>query len=72
MSSDTPQPIGQLAWLYLGRALPLEILRSANGYYIGTSENREPVSRESIEYFSSHSKAETAMKEGTWTQRHTP
>ncbi|RQR79194.1 hypothetical protein DIE11_17530 [Burkholderia sp. Bp9012] len=72
MSSDKHPSIGKLAWLYLGRELPLEILRSANGYYLGTSENHQPVSRESIEYFRSRSAAETALHNGTWTQRITP
>ena len=52
-----------------GYTLPLEILKSTRGYYIGTQCSAGPVSRESEEYFKKHDQAEQALKNGTWTQR---
>jgi hypothetical protein len=71
MSTYTHPAYGKLAWFYTDQKLPLQVLQSANGYYIGTSVNNEPVSRES-EYFPSRPDAETAMRNGMWTQRVTP
>ena len=53
-----------------GYTLPLEILKSGRGYYIGTQCCEGPVSRESEEYFKKYEQAELALKNGTWTQRH--
>ncbi|ALD41917.1 TPA: hypothetical protein ACH9RZ_005718 [Escherichia coli] len=53
-----------------GYTLPLEILKSGRGYYIGTQCSEGPVSRESEEYFKKYEQAERALKNGTWTQRH--
>ncbi len=62
---------GMLA-MRIGKDLPLEILKSHAGYYIGTSENGIPCSRESIEYFVSFPDAEQALKHGTWIQKPRP
>ncbi|CIL99788.1 Uncharacterised protein [Salmonella enterica subsp. enterica serovar Typhi] len=35
----------------------------------GTQNEEGPVSRESVEYFSTQSQAEHALKQGTWSQR---
>ncbi len=48
---------GQLALTYCGKFLPLEVLHSAAGHYIGTRDTEGPVSRESREYFRSHAAA---------------
>ena len=53
-----------------GYTLPLEILKSGRGYYIGTQCSEGPVSRESEEYFKKYEQVERALKNGTWTQRH--
>ncbi|MED8089089.1 hypothetical protein Q5499_20425 [Escherichia coli] len=53
-----------------GYTLPLEILKSGRGYYIGTQCSEGAVSRESEEYFKKYEQAERALKNGTWTQRH--
>lgn len=53
-----------------GYTLPLEILKSGRGYYIGTQCSEGPVSRESEEYFKKYEQAERVLKNGTWTQRH--
>ena len=37
----------------LGYALELSVLKSSVGYYIGTSMDSMPVSRESVEYWES-------------------
>ena len=63
--------IGKLALEYCGVSLPLEVLRSGAGFYIGTF-NDGPCSRESVEYFPTESKAASALAEGTWTQRSEP
>ncbi|MDR3430716.1 MAG: hypothetical protein P4L95_02220 [Rouxiella aceris] len=59
---------GMLALECCARKYPLEVLRSDAGYYIGTSENAQPFSRESVEYWLTHDKAEDALHEGTWSQ----
>ncbi|MCP4991146.1 MAG: hypothetical protein GY928_35360 [Colwellia sp.] len=53
-----------------GFNLPLGVLRSRAGYYIGTADsNRGPVSRESQEYFTDMKAARQALTTGAWTQR---
>lgn len=58
---------------YLETGEFLEVCKSAAGYYIGTLDYSLgypiPNSRESVEYWPSHEKAEKALKENTWTQR---
>ena len=68
----TGRVFGQLALEYCGRRLPLQILRSAAGYYIGTCDDEGPVSRESAEYFSTREEAERAHTNAVWTQRGHP
>lgn len=63
---------GQLALIYVGRYLPLEVLHSAAGHYIGTRDSEGPVSRESCEYFRSSAAAERALARGGWTQLPNP
>lgn len=68
-----PQPrIGHLALFWVGKRLPLRVLRSAAGYYIGTTDEEGPVSRGSIEYFPSSEAAATALENGEWQQRSHP
>jgi len=64
-------PCGPLALAYVGKRLPLQVLRSAAGHYIGTFDNG-PVSRESVEYFPTHEAARHALETGVWTQRQHP
>lgn len=49
--------------------LPLCVLQSAAGYYIGTANDEGPVSRESMEYWKTEDAAETALRSNAWTQR---
>lgn len=66
-------PYGKLAHAYVGVKLPLTVLRSGAGFYIGTrDEDGGPVSRESKEYFQSPELAQQALDHGTWTQREHP
>jgi predicted PolB exonuclease-like 3'-5' exonuclease len=51
-----------------GFDLPLQVLKSARGYYIGTMNHEGPVSRESEEYFKTFQQAEKALVSGNWTQ----
>ena len=70
----TPKPAapsGLLALKYVGERLPLQVLRSAAGYYIGTYDDG-PVSRESVEYFPTDEAARHALETGAWTQRQHP
>ncbi len=47
----------------------LQVLSSRAGYYIGTSDPElGPISRESLEYFSTKSIAASALETGQWTQ----
>jgi hypothetical protein len=52
-----------------GFNLPLQVLRSAKGFYIGTANDEGPVSRESVEYWDSLQAAADALKNQRWTQR---
>ena len=52
-----------------GNELPLEVLYSANGFYIGTSEDNLPNSRESVEYWARRELAVRALENDAWTQR---
>lgn len=61
---------GQLA-REAGYRLPLVVLESARGFYLGTANEEGPISRESVEYWTTRSAAEKALagKEGEdWTQ----
>jgi hypothetical protein len=61
--------VGQLALQWVGKRLPLQVLRSQAGHYIGTADDEGYVSRESAEYFGSEMAAYDALVSGNWTQR---
>jgi hypothetical protein len=63
--------VGQLAKEYTGKRLPLQVLRSAAGYYLGTADDEGPCSRESVEYWPAEGLAQSALAQGHWTQRDT-
>lgn len=64
---------GKLALEFCDEQLPLQVLESGAGYYIGTCDkDGDPVSRESQEYFKSPELAADALQNGTWTQRAHP
>lgn len=63
---------GLLAQRFGGVDLPLKVLVSAGGYYIGTEEEGMPYSRESVEYWPTQVDAENALENGDWTQRPNP
>ncbi|AOZ11119.1 hypothetical protein [Cupriavidus malaysiensis] len=63
---------GRLAKLHCGVLLELEVCQSAAGFYIGTSDEEGPCSRELVEYFPTREFAENAMRAGDWTQRTGP
>ena len=64
---------GKLAKEYCGLSLDIIVMSSPAGYYIGTgNEEYGPVSRESLEYFSTEKECETALRNGSWTQRDEP
>lgn len=52
-----------------GYDLPLQVLKSQAGYYIGTWNDDGPITRESAEYWRTENKAAEALHVGTWTQR---
>ena len=60
--------IGKLA-ASCGFQLPLQVMQSAAGFYLGTSEFGMPFSRESVEYWPTAKDAENALRDGTWTQK---
>ena len=60
--------IGKLA-ASCGFQLPVEVMQSAAGFYLGTSEFGMPFSRESVEYWPTQKEADDALKNGTWTQK---
>ena len=59
---------GQLARQWCKLELPLQVLHSNSGFYIGTADGDGPVSREGVEYFQTHATALQALQDGTWTQ----
>lgn len=63
---------GNLAKRICGLALPLQVLESQAGFYIGTSDEEGPCSRESVEYFPTEDEAFAALETGEWTQKSTP
>lgn len=49
--------------------IPLKVLKSARGFYIGTcDEHQGPLSRESNEYWTCENDASHALESGRWTQ----
>jgi len=74
MTSTRLAPTGKLAREYANLRLPLEVLRSGRGFYIGTANESGPVSRESEEYWPSAELAGAALENGpeAWTQCEEP
>jgi hypothetical protein len=76
LRQNTPPPTGYLARRFGGVSLPLEVLPSAAGFYLGTRDHDgTPYSRESEEYWATCEEAEAALKAGklgAWTQRPAP
>jgi len=72
MNIDNKCATGSLAAEFCNKRLPLEVLQSQAGFYIGTSDECMPFSRESVEYFKTRENADGALKSGEWTQRDTP
>ena len=71
--TDAPQEqFGRLA-LALGQRLPLQICKSAAGFYLGTTDaDGAPFSRESVEYWPRREQADRALTAGRWTQKPGP
>lgn len=68
---------GKLAKEWCNKRLPLQVLESAAGFYIGTADEEGPCSRESLEYFPTHEAGTKALEAGKgvpggWTQKETP
>ena len=63
---------GKLAHKYCGLLLPVKVLQSAAGFFIGTDDSDGVVSRESEEYWSTQIEAERVLNSGTWSQRSHP
>lgn len=59
---------GRNAARYLKRQLPLEVLQSAAGFYIGTMDEQGPASRESQEYWRYQEQAQQALEQQEWSQ----
>ncbi|MBU9819862.1 hypothetical protein J1782_08180 [Rahnella sp. BCC 1045] len=59
---------GVLALVCCGKKIPVDVMRSNAGFYLGTSDNMEPLSRESAEYWRTRREAEEALRDGNWTQ----
>ncbi|GKS73299.1 hypothetical protein AVME950_00405 [Acidovorax sp. SUPP950] len=68
-TDDAQQQFGLMAGQY-GERLPLEVCRSAAGFYLGTYTDRGPFTRESLEYWRKKEQAENALATGEWTQRY--
>lgn len=55
-----------------GKRLPLQVLSSAAGWYLGTADESGPYSRESLEHWPAEYQAHAALASGDWTQRDEP
>lgn len=62
---------GWIAFTY-GELLPLKVLHSNAGYYIGTVKGEETFTRESEEYWGVRSDAQNALDYRIWTPRSKP
>ena len=71
-SSPIKTQFGYVARVAGGQELPLEVLPSRPGFYLGTLLDGEPYTRESVEYFKTYKQACDALKSGRWTQRLRP
>ena len=60
--------IGKLA-ASCGFNLPVQVMQSAAGYYLGTTESGLPMTRESAEYWATSQEASGALESGNWTQK---
>lgn len=67
-------PCGKIAFDFLGRRYPLQVLQSHRGFYLGTADECGPVSRESEEYWPTSNAAQAALEgdPSGWTQRGHP
>lgn len=63
---------GKLAYEYLQQRLPLSVLESAQGFYIGTFDESGPCSRESEEYYPTAQAAKAALDDNSFSQRFEP
>jgi hypothetical protein len=73
MPDDVKQLYGWLAAEFGKRQLPLEVCKSAAGFYVGTrEEDGEPFSRESTQYWPTRQEAERALTSRVWSQRRVP
>ena len=71
---ETPR-IGWLAKQWGSKELPLRVMKSPAGFYLGTADNDGPYSRESEEYWGTHQEAAAALNSPDqilWTQRLEP
>lgn len=64
-----PPKHGKVAHDLGGFALPLTVLESVAGFYLGTRTVEGPFTRESKEYWPTREAASTALEVGQWTQR---
>lgn len=71
-TASRPQPVGFLALKYCGKSLPLQVLESRQGFYIGTTDEELPCSRESVQYWAKREDAVGALQSGMWTQKMVP
>jgi hypothetical protein len=65
---------GRLASHFCGMKLPLQVLKSAAGFYIGTTEAEgdlkgAPNTRESDRYWQKAPEAQAALDSGDWVQK---
>lgn len=63
---------GQLAMTWCNKKLPLQVLQSNAGYYIGTASDEGPCSRESVEYWPTRAHAVESLSSGNWNQKPEP
>lgn len=55
-----------------GFTLPVQVLKSNAGYYLGTRNSQEHISRESVGYWPTFKLALACLASGQWQQRSHP
>jgi hypothetical protein len=73
MTAAKREQFGQLAAIWCGKHLPLQVCASMAGFYLGTlNPDGTPCSRESVEYWRRHAQATEALQQCHFTQRPEP
>jgi hypothetical protein len=73
MTADTRNAeLGYLAFHFAGVIREVQVLETTSGYYLDTTEEGQPFTRESQQYWTTRKEAADALRTGAWSQRRSP